>query len=417
MAKRHIILAAITLSYISCAAQTTRNITHIEGRTQDYPECKTLLLFESGEDIRTSKCDTIQITDGRFSHDLITEGVPTVYEIVPLNEHRRGSFSITKFFAETGTVDITFTNDDTPRAVKSDAPLNAELRRYEEETHRLFFDRIENLSDSIDRNRLRYTPEAYALIDKMEQAASRQEADSLRALARDLEKANKMFSQAHYDMEKAWEKAFRNRIEHSLDYAENNVTPVGLYVMTETTWNKRLLDDTLISRMSGIFDRIYAKEYPHHPMSRFVRNFFAARTIKPGGRFIDFSAPDLQGNMHTISTEIAGKVALIDLWGSWCAPCRRLSKSMIPVYEEYKDRGFTIVGIARERNVDAMKKAIAKDGYPWLNLIELNDSARIWEKYGVSNSGGTTILVGRDGKILAIHPSADEVKAILDREL
>ena len=90
---------------------------------------------------------------------------------------------------------------------------------------------------------------------------------------------------------------------------------------------------------------------------------------------------------------------------------------MIPVYEAYKDRGFTIVGIARERKAEHMTKAMAKDGYKWLNLVELNDKGRIWEKYGISNRGGTTVLVGRDGKILAVHPSAEEVKAILEKVL
>ena len=65
-----------------------------------------------------------------------------------------------------------------------------------------------------------------------------------------------------------------------------------------------------------------------------------------------------------------GKVALIDLWASWCGPCRTTSKQLIPIYEKYKDRGFTVIGVAREQNSDIrMREAIRKDGYPWLNLI------------------------------------------------
>ena len=86
---------------------------------------------------------------------------------------------------------------------------------------------------------------------------------------------------------------------------------------------------------------------------------------------------------------------------------------MIPIYEKYKERGFTIVGVAREEKRENMASALANDGYPWLNLLELNDENKIWSKYGVSYSGGITILVDRDGTILAIRPTAEEVEKIL----
>ena len=139
--------------------------------------------------------------------------------------------------------------------------------------------------------------------------------------------------------------------------------------------------------------------------------------IKVGGRYIDFTAPDLNGTKHTLSHEISGKIALIDLWASWCGPCRRTSKSMIPIYNAYKERGFTIVGVARENKREEMQQAIAKDGYPWLNLLELSDENNIWSKYGVNYAGGITVLVDCDGTILAIKPTADEVERILKEKL
>lgn len=89
--------------------------------------------------------------------------------------------------------------------------------------------------------------------------------------------------------------------------------------------------------------------------------------------------------------------------------------SMIPVYEEYKDKGFTIVGIARERNLASGVNAAKKDNYPWLNLAEIEDSGKIWEKYGLGNSGGGSFLVDKYGKIIAVSPTAEEVKKILDK--
>lgn len=73
-----------------------------------------------------------------------------------------------------------------------------------------------------------------------------------------------------------------------------------------------------------------------------------------------------------------------------------------------------ILGIANEfKNTNAFVKAIEKDKYPWLNLIELENKNRIWDKYNISNSGGSTFLIDTRGIILAIHPDAEELDKIL----
>ena len=168
----------------------------------------------------------------------------------------------------------------------------------------------------------------------------------------------------------------------------------------------------LISEVASIYDDVYAGKFPGFHLSEYMKQWRASQSVKAGGRYVNFTAPDLDGNYHKVSEEIKGKVALIDFWASWCGPCRRHSRSLIPVYEKYKDRGFTIVGVARERDAEAMRKAIGRDKYPWLNLIELNDRIKLWNQYGIRGGGGT-FLVDRNGIILAVDPTAEEVDAIL----
>ena len=79
--------------------------------------------------------------------------------------------------------------------------------------------------------------------------------------------------------------------------------------------------------------------------------------------------------------------------------------------------GFTVVGVAREDKRENMERALAQDGYPWLNLLELRDENNIWNKYGVNYAGGITVLVDRDGTILAIQPTAEEVEKILQEKI
>ena len=176
-------------------------------------------------------------------------------------------------------------------------------------------------------------------------------------------------------------------------------------------------DDCPLQYLEGLF-KYLSKVYPKHPYKTQCQELLKALRRIEAGKYIDFTAPDLDGNLVKLSSEIKGKVAIIDLWASWCGPCRRKSITYIPIYDEYKEKGFTIVGVAKEfKNDNAMRKAIEKDGYPWTNLIELDGKNGIWEKYGVSNGAGATFLVDKNGKILAANPTADEVREILEEKL
>lgn len=44
----------------------------------------------------------------------------------------------------------------------------------------------------------------------------------------------------------------------------------------------------------------------------------------------------------------AGKVLLVNLWATWCGPCRNETPELVRLYQEYQDRGFEIVGLSTE---------------------------------------------------------------------
>jgi hypothetical protein len=91
---------------------------------------------------------------------------------------------------------------------------------------------------------------------------------------------------------------------------------------------------------------------------------------------------------------------------------------LIPVYYEFKNSGFTIIGVANEiDNTNQLRKTLEREKFPWVNLIELNNENGIWLKYGIPGAGGKTFLADKDGKILAIKPTAEEVRNILIQKL
>ena len=71
----------------------------------------------------------------------------------------------------------------------------------------------------------------------------------------------------------------------------------------------------------------------------------------------DFSLQNLEGKNITLS-DLRGQVVLVNLWASWCGPCRIEMPAMQQVYETYKDQGFTIVAV-NATNQDSVTNALA----------------------------------------------------------
>jgi peroxiredoxin len=162
----------------------------------------------------------------------------------------------------------------------------------------------------------------------------------------------------------------------------------------------------------------YAEKYPDSPYTRELANLpGAVGNIKVGGKYIDFTLPDLDGNSVTLSEYIAGKVALVNLWMTWCGPCRKHAIETIPVWEEFRDRGFTVIGASGDSDLESIKEVAAKDGHQWPTLVDLKGAAGLWSKYGISGSGGSTYLVDRDGTILAVNPNVERIRKILVEKL
>ena len=391
---------------------------HIEGEVKESTFTRILLMIGNG-DPRVVPVDTIWVKDGHFSYDLYIDE-PEFYQLFACEDYNNGCWMTLDFFAEEGDVYATFYGyamDNAPRpTLHSETPLNKELLAYNKSIEERFYIPMRQEEEVLEKAGKLLTVEGAALMKLYDECEDRDSLNSLSEKIELLEKENRLYTQEYKVFMEKGEKLRKEMYAYELDYIMNYPGMVGLYLLDQVRYRLYNKDNATKQPYVDVFKRVYDARYPTNNMAIALRNWVSSMDVRVGSRIIDFTLPDLNGAKHTLSKEIEGKIAIVDFWASWCGPCRRTSMSFIPLYNKYKDKGFTVVGVASELDSENMRFAVEKDGYPWLNLLALRGVDNIWERYGIRGSG-EVFLVDKDGTILVIGATAEEVEQILKERL
>ncbi len=391
---------------------------HIKGEVKESTFTRILLMIGNG-DPRVVPVDTIWVKDGRFSYDLYIDE-PEFYQLFACEDYDKGCWMTLDFFAEEGDIHATFYGyaiDDAPRpTLHSQTPLNKELIAYKKGIEERFYLPMRQEEAALEKAGKLLTAEGAALKKLYDECEDRDSLNSLSEKIELLEKENRLYTPEYKVFMEKGEKLRKEMYAYELDYIMNYPGMVGLYLLDQVRYRLYNKDNATKQPYVDVFKRVYDARYPTNNMAIALRNWVSSMDVRVGSHIIDFALPDLGGENHTLSKEIEGKIAIIDFWASWCGPCRRQSMSFIPLYNKYKDKGFTVVGVASELESEDMRLAVEKDGYPWLNLLALRGVDNIWERYGIRGAG-EVFLVDRDGTILAIGITAEEVERILKEKL
>ena len=386
----------------------------------------TLLLFKAS---KFPHFETeIPIIDSVFTYS-INFLQPEAYELVFKDEFQKGSMRITTFFSEEGK--INFILKTRGKSIDNKVTgyfLNDELNKYNDLQRTLFWNEVMKYSDTLTimfDNGTALSDEANDLLKKLRNTKNDSIRRQLYNEQRYLENTGKdvtpkartyrLIQDSILNKKKLWE----------FDYIRKNTTLLSYFNFMEnlkTTaksccWQP--VDIELTNEAQNNLDR-FTKAFPGHPYNEIVQNTInGLLTIHDGGRFIDFSIPDINGQNISLAKVIKeNKLTLLDFWSTWCGPCLRTSKELIPIYEQYKNKGFEILGITQVYGKhDSLVKFIQKQKYPWTNVIDRESKNGLWDKYNLSQQAGGVFLINSSGQIIAVNLTADKVKEKLDELL
>lgn len=115
----------------------------------------------------------------------------------------------------------------------------------------------------------------------------------------------------------------------------------------------------------------------------------------------DFTLKNKAGESFTLS-EHEGKVVVLNIWATWCPPCREEIPDFIDIQKEMRDDDVLFVGVSIDRRGWEVVRPFAKKygiNYP----IVVDDGA-VRQKYGPFRGIPTTFIINREGKVEYVAP-------------
>jgi DsbE subfamily thiol:disulfide oxidoreductase len=129
---------------------------------------------------------------------------------------------------------------------------------------------------------------------------------------------------------------------------------------------------------------------------------------------------DAQGKTFR-SSDVKGKVAVVNFWATWCGPCRAEIPNLIELQKRYGPEGLVIVGISLDEEGAAVVEPFIKR--LGVNYPVVIGTKAVDEAFGGVEAIPAVFVIDRDGKIVSQHEGLvakevleQEIKPLLKRE-
>ncbi|MBD3591600.1 TlpA disulfide reductase family protein [Bacteroides sp. GM023] len=136
----------------------------------------------------------------------------------------------------------------------------------------------------------------------------------------------------------------------------------------------------------------------------------------------DFAFTDANGKSHALS-DFKGKIVYVDVWATWCAPCKKELphlKKLETEYKNNKDIVFVGVSVDKEKDKQKWKEFLVREELPGIQLFAGDEaSEKLMKPYKITGIP-RFILVDKNGNLLSANaprPSSPDVRTVLNDAL
>lgn len=220
--------------------------------------------------------------------------------------------------------------------------------------------------------------------------------------------------EAYLDMQLDMKELEQKSKEASVEFIKTNThSIVGMMALSDVM-NSKMIP---LNQMKSIYDE-FDDEVKDTPLGKMIgQNIATIGATDIGAEAPKFAGPTPEGKELALE-DAMGKVTLIDFWASWCKPCRIENPNIVSVYNDYKDKGFAVVGVSLDKpnSRDAWLKAIEEDQLDWNHISNLQHwQDPIARKYNIRaipaafliDENG--IIIGKDLRGDALRKKVKEV--------
>ncbi|HPA31468.1 MAG TPA: TlpA disulfide reductase family protein, partial [Bacteroidia bacterium] len=137
--------------------------------------------------------------------------------------------------------------------------------------------------------------------------------------------------------------------------------------------------------------------------------------LQKGNTSPDFSLQDIKGKTFSLS-DFKGKVVYIDVWATWCGPCKAEMPFMKKIQEDLKGKDVAFIGICAWDKQENWKKYIEENKMQGTQLFAPDRALPFLKEYDIKGIP-RFILLDKEGKIVeadAARPSDPQLKAKIE---
>ena len=126
----------------------------------------------------------------------------------------------------------------------------------------------------------------------------------------------------------------------------------------------------------------------------------------------DLELPDAEGVVRRVSDFIRpGHYTLVEIWASWCMPCRGEIPFVRRAYDRYHRKGFDVLYVSIDSDAGNWKQALGEEKMPWPQLL---DTGRTSFTTYETSAVPTSILVDGEGRICRLNARGGWLDGVLE---